>query len=201
MKKVFVVAIAAIMVLSVNAQIRIGVKAGLNLANINGKDAGSPKINPSYNVGGFAEFGVTDNFALEAGLALSGKGAKETEENMTVTLSPLYLEIPINANLKIDLGAAKLLIFAGPYVGIGVGGKIKAEEGSQSASQDITYGSDDASMLKRIDVGLNFGAGIEISKIQIRAQYGLGLTNIASDGSDVKNAVIGISVGYMFGGK
>jgi len=199
MKKVFVVAIAAIMVLSVNAQIRIGVKAGLNLANINGKDAGSPKINPSYNVGGFAEFGVTDNFALEAGLALSGKGAKETEENMTVTLSPLYLEIPINANLKIDLGAAKLLIFAGPYVGIGVGGQEKMEYESNNLSTDIKYGNDQG-QLKRIDMGLNFGAGVEFNKIQIRAQYGLGLTNIIST-TEVKNSVISISVGYMFGGK
>ena len=199
MKKVFVVAIAAIMVLSVNAQIRIGVKAGLNLANINGKDAGSPKINPSYNVGGFAEFGVTDNFALEAGLALSSKGTKETEENITFTLSPLYLEIPINANFKIDLGAAKLLIFAGPYVGIGVGGQEKMEYESNNLSTDIKYGNDQG-QLKRIDMGLNFGAGVEFNKIQIRAQYGLGLTNIIST-TEVKNSVISISVGYMFGGK
>jgi len=52
-------------------------------------------------------------------------------------------------------------------------------------------------------MGLNFGAGIEISSFQITAQYGLGLTNLAADSNDgtMKNKVFGISVAYLFSGK
>ena len=51
------------------------------------------------------------------------------------------------------------------------------------------------------DFGLNVGAGFQIEKISIRAQYGLGLSNLDPSGNsdmEIKNAVIGISLGYMF---
>lgn len=205
-----------------------GVKAGLNLSNMSIKNIPSgfeEKTLPSFHLGGVAEFNIAENFALEAGVLLSGKGGKyeysETESGITITgiltVSPLYLEIPVNALYKAELGSAKLLLFVGPYIGLGVGGKIKTEytaSGLPSGvtlsslgfdldeSEDIEYGTDDNSTLKRIDFGLNIGAGIEIKNIQIRAQYGLGLSNLdpkGSSDSETKNKVIGISIGYMFG--
>ena len=51
------------------------------------------------------------------------------------------------------------------------------------------------------DFGLNFGACVQFESIVIRAQYGLGLTNLDPEGDsdfEMKNGVIGISLGYMF---
>jgi opacity protein-like surface antigen len=207
--------------------VRFGVRAGLNLANasINGlSDGMTTNINPSFHIGGVAEYGIAQNFALEAGLFLSGKGTKmeysDTQNgvtvNATVTMSPLCLEIPINAIYKIDLGNAKLDIFAGPYIAFGVSGTVKttytasnlpsgytlSDGGLNDESRDIKYGTNADDDIKGTDFGLNFGAGVEINNFQIRAQYGLSLTNLDPQGlSDnaITSNVISISVGYMFG--
>jgi hypothetical protein len=60
------------------------------------------------------------------------------------------------------------------------------------------------SVTTKFDYGLNIGAGFEVNNLQIRVQYSLGLNNLDPDNDsdfDTKNRVIGISLGYMFGGK
>lgn len=47
------------------------------------------------------------------------------------------------------------------------------------------------------------GVGVEINSIQIGITYGLGLANISTYveyDSKINNRVLGISVGYFFGG-
>jgi hypothetical protein len=39
--------------------------------------------------------------------------------------------------------------------------------------------------MKRMDFGINFGAGLEISAIQFGINYGLGLTNLSHDGEEL----------------
>lgn len=208
------------------AQVKFGVRAGLNLANMTVKDLGdaTQKMNTTFLVGVNAEFSVNENLSFESGLLLSGKGTKieysESDEGITISgtasISPIYLEVPINALYKINLENGKILLFAGPYLGYGITGKTKSEYtasglpsgytlsdlGFDDTSEDIKFGTSDDSDMKAIDYGLNIGAGFEINNLQIRAQYGLGLNNLdpQSDSDfDMKNKVIGISIGYMFG--
>jgi hypothetical protein len=56
--------------------------------------------------------------------------------------------------------------------------------------------------LNKLDFGLTAGVGVSIYSFQIGLSYGFGLSNISSY-SDViiRNRVLGISVGYVFGGK
>lgn len=218
--KMSMVFIALTMTTQSLAQVKFGVRAGLNIANVTLGDIGDAKqvLNTSYHFGGIVEHSLTNNFSIESGLQLSGKGTKieQTESlggfpmTLTSSLAPLYLEVPINAKYNLDLGSAKLHVFAGPYFGIGIGGKMKYEATytgmpTEKETIDIKFGSDgNSDDLKRTDFGLNIGAGIEIKNILIRAQYGLGLTDIspnssANDDND-RNRVIGISIGYMFGG-
>jgi hypothetical protein len=58
--------------------------------------------------------------------------------------------------------------------------------------------------MKPFDLGLNIGAGVEITKIIISANYGFGLTNLSpttSNDEKMKTRVFGLSVAYLFGGK
>ena len=51
---------------------------------------------------------------------------------------------------------------------------------------------------------MNFGVGVNIKGFLISAQYGLGLANLTTEDTgdtEMKNKVIGISVGYLFGAK
>lgn len=226
--KLLIVVIALTMTTQSFAQVKFGVRAGLNLANMTVKllDDVSQKMNTSFHVGGIVEYSLSETYSIESGLLLSGKGKKvgfsKSESGITIsgtgTISPLYIEVPINALYKLDLGSAKLHLFAGPYIGIGIGGKSKMEFtatglpagvtleklGFTNETTDVEFGTKDDSDFKRTDFGLNIGAGIEIKNILIRAQYGLGLSNLdpqGSNDSEIKNKVIGISMGYMFGGK
>jgi len=208
---------AAVLFLSVTtqsfAQLKFGAVAGLNMASMNGKgvdamvDQGlSTKTTFSFNVGGIAEYSLSDVYGLNSGLILSGKGLTLEKGDVTNSITPLYLEIPVNAYYKLNVGNYKVHLFAGPYLAFGIGGKIKTTGTGtpNDKSADIKFGSAADSNLASTDFGLNIGAGIEVSNMLISLQYGMGLSNIAADGKSedaIKNSVLGLSVAYMFGSK
>lgn len=196
-----------------------GVKVGANFANQLWKDNDDTysddfKMNLGINGGITAEFPINDMIAFETGLMLNSKGFKieETEDilgttfTLTTKTNLLYLDIPLNLKAGIDMGGAKLYGTFGPYVGFGITGKVKMKlEGggeTEEDSEDIEWGSDDDSDLKRLDFGLNIGAGVEFGAISVGVNYGLGLGNLLpnpEDGAKINNRVIGISLGYKFG--
>ncbi|HRY31392.1 MAG TPA: porin family protein [Bacteroidales bacterium] len=208
--------------------VRFGIRGGLNMANMSIKDSDpGPKSLMSFHFGGVVEYMLSENLSFEAGLLYSGKGSKTEfyervdmmgmyyELSGDVKFAPSYLEIPINAVYKVPVGDNHLLIYGGPYLGFGIGGKSKGDLDintnipgfdpatlgiETSYDESIKFGSSEEDDLKGMDFGLNIGAGFEFSGIQVRAQYGLGLANLStySEG-DIKNKVIGISVAYMFG--
>lgn len=198
---------------SAQAQIRFGVKAGLNLADVNGKNAGESfgdetDMIVGFHVGGVADITFAESFYFQPGLLFSTKGSKSETENSgvttTTTTNVSWLEIPLNLGYRIDAGGAKINLGVGPYVGFGLGGKIKAEAAGIEIETDVEFGDDDNSTLRGFDYGVNIGAGVEFSNFAINAQYGLGLANLRPKGdsdNSAKNGVIGISVGYFFGGE
>lgn len=199
-----------------------GIKGGLNLSNMLMKDDNKTysddyKMNPGFHVGPTAEFQLTEMFSIETGLLLSTKGFKASEEitlfgetlKTELKTNLLYLDIPIAAKASFDLGGAKIYGAFGPYLGFGLSGKTKLEttlnNTTKSEEEDIEWGSDKTkSDLKRLDFGLTMGAGVQINSIQIGVSYGLGLANISpytDGGTKINNRVLGISAGYIFGGK
>lgn len=205
--------IATIVALTLNtkstyAQFRLGARAGLNMSKMSGEGLSGLAVTmlPTYHVGGVAEYTITDAFALESGLFLSAKGTNASLSffgaNLSFKATPLYIEVPVNAVTKIDLGKAKLQLFAGPYLGIGVAGKSIISGGGTTEEETIKFGSDSTAFLKRTDLGINIGTGLEFNNIVTRIQYGQSLINIESTGTsgqELRNNVISFSVGYMFG--
>ncbi|MBK6632973.1 MAG: PorT family protein [Chitinophagaceae bacterium] len=136
MKKVFLgLFLTTAVALGTKAQVYV--QGGLNLANISKtKDGQTEKNNilPSFNVGVMGRLPITSMFSLESGLLLTGKGSKaETYFNggndyVKTKFNPLYLEIPVNAVVKIPLEKESNVFFhAGPYVAVGIGGKSRQE--------------------------------------------------------------------------
>lgn len=219
--KLLIVGIAFIMATESYAQ-TFGVKAGLNLSNMLAKDdddtySDDYKMNPGFNIGATAEFPITEMFSFETGLLLSTKGFKISEEETFMgetwkfegEMNLFYLDIPLTAKASFNLGGAKIYGVFGPYIGMGISGKNKVEftamGETETDEKDIKWGSDeDEDDLKRFDFGLTMSAGIEISSIQFGLSYGLGLANISpytDGGTKFSNRVLGISIGYKFGGK
>jgi len=191
----------------------ISARAGLNLATMLSKDddetySDDMKMKPGFHVGVSVDVPFDENFAFQTGLLLSNKGYKYSDEDgdyeWKSKLSLYYLEIPLMAKATFDAGGAKIYGIFGPYVGLGLSGKYKWEEtydgDTEKDDDSVEWGSDeDKDDFKRLDLGLNIGAGVEIDAFQIGIQYGLGLANVSpysDDGYRENHRVLGITLGY-----
>ena len=190
-----------------------GIRAGVNLQNINGRDADDDKLEnglvPRFHVGVNAEIPVAPEFYLQPGIMFSTKGTKYDDALGDPKLNLSYIEVPINFLYKPALGDGHLLVGFGPYFAYGIGGKLKTDgddtdvkfKGKVKAGDDPNY-----VYYKPFDAGANILFGYEFSNkfsAQLNAQ--LGLVNINSDydgfpDTDARaaNTGFGISLGYRF---
>ena len=180
------------------------VKAGLNLANISvnkGGQVDDSRTLPSFHAGLQADLPIGSFFAIQPGVFFTGKGSKLESGNTSgdnwyrVSTRPYYIEVPVNAVVKIPLGEeARFFVGAGPYAAIGVGGKNKIEGElfgvDFSRTQNIKFSEDDPftsgeegsgyGIMRRFDYGLNGTAGIEGKRAVFSVNYGLGLAKLQS---------------------
>lgn len=187
-----------------------GIRAGLNLANITGKFADGNKfdysLRPGLNVGVNAEIPVGTGSYLQPGVLYSQKGATYKNDAGHVKLT--YIEVPVNFVYKPTVGAGRMLLGFGPYVGFGLGGKVEDQTGKET-DVEFTKKYDAAiakPQYKGIDAGANLLAGYELShniSVQLNAQ--LGLTEMIPEGTPnlggkakMNNTNFGLSVGYRF---
>jgi hypothetical protein len=207
-KKVILVFVAVALTASyAQAQFTFGVRAGLNLTNMVFKDNGATvtgKMKPGIQLGVTGEHAITDAFAIQPGLLFSMQGYKMEEEGpLKGAIALNYIQIPVNVQYKLDLSGMKLLLQAGPYLGIAVNGKFKMKAGSQEDSMDIRFkSSNGGGDYKRGDFGLGVGAGLQFGNIQAAVGYNIGLANVDAhyDGDHTaKNNGLALTVTYLFG--
>jgi hypothetical protein len=179
------------------AQIRPGYVFGINLSTMTMKTNGisyNAEMPIGFHFGGSLEIPVTDFLALQPSLLFSAKGSDFSHDTLEFSLSPVYIDVPINVLCSFGTDALKVCLFAGPYFAVGIGG-YKIDAGGNI--KDINYGSGANDDMKPFDFGFNFGAGVNIKGLLISAQYGIGLKNISpvtTFDSEMKNNVIGISI-------
>ena len=190
---------------------------GLNLSNMLVKDeedtySNDFKMKPGFHIGATVEFPFSNVLFLGTGLFIDTKGFKTKEEGQDwVTKEKLnlyYLDIPIvlKATNEFDSGV-KIFGIIGPYIGVGLSGKIKEEYEYQGQKEthedDVEWGNDlNEDYFRRFDSGLTFGGGVEVKAILFGISYDLGLSNISPDndfGFNMKNRVLKFSVGYRLG--
>lgn len=203
-KTVSLIAILLIVALSTQTYAQITLKAGLNMANVSSKYGGESdddsKSKMGFHVGATLDLPLPGPLSLETGALISTKGQKYDEDGYKSSANIMYLDIPIHAKLSFGLGGIKAFAFAGPYIGMGLSGKYKWELDGESGDESLEFGSDEEeSDLKRIDYGLDVGAGVQFGKIQVGVTYGLGLSNLTPGGDSdnfSKNRNIMIGIGY-----
>ena len=220
MKKLMALALCAGLFTTAKSQ-KVYVQGGVNLSNITTSNSGgteSSHMLTTFNAGIMARSNSAEPIALEAGLLVEGKGAKSSggsgNTHYDATFNPLYLQLPVNVVVRVPLqtSTSNIFIFGGPYVAMGIAGKSKVKGqilgASIDNSKDIQFTNTDPtdndqaySKLKRFDYGVNVGAGIDLGKILLKANYGLGLSKISSmqtnNGENAKNKyrVVSISLG------
>ena len=204
MKKLFTVLFALLAFTSLSfAQMQIGPKAGLNISNIHGDDAGSPDSKTGFGGGFFFMYQFSNMFAVQPEVYYSMKGAKEKEdiegETADFTVSLDYIEVPLLLKLIIPIQGSSVhpAVFAGPAVGFNTTAKGKIEYAGESYEEDLEN-------IKSTEFSLVFGGGVGFpvgnNELGFDVRYNLGLTTIddSADAADVKNNVINFNVYFGF---
>jgi hypothetical protein len=187
------------------AQLSVGLKGGLNIANFSG-DVEDASMRLSFHGGGYVNLSISDRLGLQPELLFNSMGSKfeYTESDpdigqvdVTETYKLSYISIPVMLMINITDNFNFQL---GPQISILASAKGKLEVSGDGFSESIEEDVKDG--FKSTDLAVNAGLGVNFGKINASARYSLGLSSISdNDDADVKNGVIQVSLGYrLFGG-
>lgn len=216
--------------LTSKAQVYFSVNAGANMGNIvtkiNGKKDAAIKAATGYIISGDVNIPINSNLLVQTGLQFESIHNKVNTEGTTSgggftvkqTFSGKsqinYINIPIKLLYKLPAGNGNFVIGAGPYLGIGVGGKSKSTDITETTSggnttrsvydynAKIKFGNADTAIKRaNLGVGLNLSY-ILANNISLSAFSNIGLSNINNQAKyNSKTYTYGITVGYVFGNK
>jgi hypothetical protein len=215
---VLITAILSVTAAGWAAGLGIGLKGGLNIANLTGSDLlqGNNIADETKNsrlgviIGVFVAFNISDMLAIQPEFLYTQKGGKyegtlaeQAGEAFTSEIKLDYLEIPILLKASFLPNAA--VIQPNLYFGPAFALKLKATtetdqgEGEIYSDNNIPEGGN----VKSNDYGLVFGGGLDFNlkgpEIGIEARYTLGLTDwTAAQPVDMKNGTFSIlaSIGF-----
>ncbi len=187
-KALMIGAFAAMLVLPqiAAADVRFGIKAGANVANVNG-DIGTAlqdwKSTVGFCGGIFLELNLGRVLTIQPEVLYTMKGADTGTGKLTFD----YLEIPILLKLRIPTGSVHPFVFAGPAFGFTLRALVDGVKISDMPSADYSA---------------VLGGGLQLGRsIHIDARYTMGLQKLAIpdlDTIDLKNGVLSATIGLAF---
>jgi hypothetical protein len=222
MKKMILVAFATVLATAGFSQTRYGIQvignAGSASFNAEGLEGFKKPMKVGFGAGVVADVNLSDKFNFRPSLNfLQKKAAVEYQtpdlpgKDFSINSTLNYLEMPLNLVYKIPVGASTAYIAAGPSIGYGISGKLKAkgwlasEEGEEpgeiievNESVDAFKKEDnEGGGFKRVAVSLNASAGIEFQNgLYINAGYLAGLSNLVKEESYKSKGIL-LTVGFM----
>ena len=198
MKKIFVMAVAALMVtLRVSAQheegdLTIQPRVGVTMSNITNTDGAKMKLNVTFGVE-FEHF-FTDEFSVAAGVLFTDQGAKLDDD---VTMNIYYGHLPVTLNYYVLPGLAV-------KAGIQPGFRVKANVNEDGTKIDFDkflatlYPGEDVKM-STFDLAFPVGLSYEYSRVTLDARYNWSVLKLIK-GIDktVRNSFFAVTLGYKF---
>ena len=184
--------------------LRLGVKGGLNLSNLNVRDVASESAKLGYNLGLFAKLPVSNTIAIQPEILYSNKGAKLDYTNFAqgrgeYRFNLNYLELPV---LGIFTIGNTFSVHAGPYIAYLSSSNIKElrDDGTIQGIADI-----DVKNFNRFDYGLAAGLGFDFNGFIVGARYNYGLREVGQPQNltgelmrNSRNGVASLYVGFGF---
>jgi hypothetical protein len=161
---------------------RFGIMGGLQSASIRSTISSDGKF--GIHLGGVAEIPVSEQFVIRPQLLYSMKGGSSFGSSVSLN----YIELPVHAVYKAEVGNGKLFGGIGPYFGFLAG----------ATDED----GDKIDDINSFDAGFSLLGGYELTenKLAFNLFYNSGLTNLNTGSSiSVTNGTFGLSVAYFFG--
>lgn len=173
-----------------------GIKFGLVGSHISdgSGDLKATGVKSGITLGAAAGFSFSPSAAFETGLYYVEKGGVSNATGGKITYDLDYLELPLLLKINIfSRNRAVIQPYAGAYLGLGVGGKVKDYRISQSGS---SFNDTD---FRRGDSGLAFGCGVTWSFLYAGIGYEYGLADISDSGfGERHNRALTLTVGLAF---
>jgi hypothetical protein len=202
MKKIIILALGLCAVTAANAQdVRLGVKAGLNLPNIikdDGNNNFSTKVNPGFNAGLTVDIPLVSGLAFTPEILFASKGYKANTSLGEFTQTTYFVDVPILASIKV--AGSGLNIVVGPQVSFLTSTKNKFENGFGTVESEY---NEDSDQFKKSLLGGVIGLRYDINdKFDIHGRYALDFQKNNEDGTrrtpEYKNQVFSVGVGVKF---
>ncbi len=168
MKKTLVVMLMAVaFAMPSNAQIKLGLTGGLNLTNVNVKDAaGTVKGRAGFFIGPTVKFTLPIvGLGIDASAVYDQREGKVGEGSAEQTIKSQSIQIPINVRYGVGLGdLLEVFAFAGPQFGFNVGSNKTLSDVERLAKYEWT--------LKSANLSANLGIGLTVlSHLQAKFNY------------------------------
>lgn len=168
-----IMVLAMVAVLPVGAQIKFGVKAGVNLSQMSmDKDVFNTSNRAGFFIGPTLKVGLP---VLGLGLDMSAlynrQEAKVEDVNhkFNTVLKQQQLIVPVNVKYGIGVGSiANVFVFAGPQIAFNIGDKVKKISEFQDQAAQWT--------LQSSNFSVNAGLGMTVAThFQVTANYNVGV--------------------------
>lgn len=218
MKKTLFIAFAfiATIALNANAQITIAPEIGVHSSLLT--SSFKPVRVVGFKIGGVVDVPIIAGLHFQPGLFFLTKGSETNTDildlgtivvtNKRSSIKLNTLEVPLNLvyNFNFKNGGA-FFGFAGAYLGYNLSGKekytFKVDDKITAEGTNTKLIGSEANQLKAFDYGVNIGLGYKLPMgLYFRTQYSFGLANLSNiKNNTVNSSLLGISVGYFFGGK
>jgi hypothetical protein len=192
MRKVFLFAIALIIINSSYAQVRFGLKAGGNLANVDGFDKSKMKL--GLSAGPALQIKLANVFFLQSELLYSIKGSQsDSLQNSDAKLDLNYITLPILVGYRL---APNFSIKLGPEIGR----LLSAKSDVNGTTKDVT------DFYQSFDFGADLGLAYTFKKLALDLRYNYGFkdlldrtnqTGTAGGDENVSNRVLQFSLTYF----
>ena len=200
MKKITITTFALMLIIVSQAQVNVGIKTGLTVANQNRKDhedyyEQSTKARTTFHIGVFADMKISGNVYAQPGIVFTGKGAEHTSSysGTETDFKMTYIDLPLNVVYKYPMSFGKIYAGGGPVISFATGGEISQKGKSKKMFGDT---NDD---YKRGDFGFDLLAGVELSNGFVAGiSYQSGFLDIYKhEAAKIKNRTFNLSVGYL----
>jgi hypothetical protein len=205
---------------SATAQIKYGVRAGVNMANWQGDAVKSlnsivnvtdgyvsTKGRTGFHAGGYVSIPLGKRFSIEPGLQYSQKGyaingnldipaLEFIGANAGAQVQSHYVDVPLLVRAEVAKG---LSLYAGPQLSYLVKNNLRIDAGVLGISL-LRRNLDITDQFKRIDAGIAAGARYQFaSGFHVQAGYDYGLSRVdANNNFKSFNRVVKIGVGVEF---
>ncbi|MEN8137694.1 MAG: porin family protein [Bacteroidota bacterium] len=206
--KIFtVIVLVVLFTVDTQAQVKFGVKAGVNFndiaQNIKSNELEfDSKMGIGYHAGALIDYSFNEEMGLQSGIIWNRKGFDadgfsyygfDIDADISAFLN--YIEIPLHFVYKLN----SFQFYAGPYFAFGLGGVMEVIVNNNNYDIDVSrdielipvYGEvdeddydNDEMPVRGFDYGIDFGLGYELGPVLLNAGYSIGLGNITPNYTD-----------------